>query len=181
MADQSTSNLVWLSRVMAWLSTIGLVLSPLLDVVAYAMPGARDSMNFDADHMGQLLNDGIPLPYRLAALAFSLSAELFTVWALWSLRALFLIYARGEVFSPRALKLLHNVAVALFAGVIVTFVVHAPISLILTLPLGAGHHAISLDLGSGDVATLFLAGAVLAISRVMVEAGRIAEENAKFV
>ncbi len=67
---------------------------------------------------------------------FSLSAEGFTVWALWSLRMLFLGYAKGEVFTPRALSLLNDIGVALFAGVIVTFAVHAPISLLLSWPKG---------------------------------------------
>jgi len=62
---------------------------------------------------------------------------------------------------------------------VATFAMHAPISLILSL--GIHKPQISLDFGSGDLATLFTAGVVLVIARVMNEAGRIAEENAKFV
>ena len=105
----------------------------------------------------------------------------FTVWALWSLRRLFLHYSRGEVFSADALRLMKNIAIAIFAGVIVTFAVHAPISMALTWYLGRGHREISLDFGSGDVASLFTAGVVLVISRVMAEAQRAADENTKFV
>ena len=82
--------------------------------------------------------------------------EAFIVWALWSLRGLFLLYARGEVFSPEALRLLNTVAVALFASVIVGFVMHAPITFVLSLAT-PGHHAIGLDLGSDDFVTLFCA------------------------
>jgi hypothetical protein len=177
--ETSRSNLVWLSQLMAWLATIGMVLSPLIDAALYVWPGARDGMNFDVDHLGGLLSDAVPLPYRLGALVFSLAAEALIVWALWSLRGLFLRYARGEVFTPPALRLLNDVAVALFASVVVAFAMHAPISLILSL--GIGKPQISLDFGSADVVTLFTAGVVLVIARVMVEAGRIAEENAKFV
>ena len=177
--ESAQSRLVWLSRLMAGLSTIGMVLSPLVDAAIYLWPGSRDGLNLDVDHMGGLLSDAVPLPYRLGALVFSLTAEALTVWALWSLRGLFLSYAKGEVFTPNALRLLNNVAVALFASVIVTFAMHAPISLILSL--GIGKPQISLDFGSGDIVTLFTAGVVLVIARVMVEAGRIAEENAKFV
>jgi len=123
----------------------------------------------------------VPLSYRLAALACSLGAEAFTVWALWSLRTLFRRYARGEVFSPAALKALNDVAIALFASVIVGFGVRAPISLLLTWPQGPGHRALLLEFGSDDVATLFIAATVLLIARVMNEASRLAEENAKFV
>jgi hypothetical protein len=138
-------------------------------------------MMLDADHMGNLLNENIPLMYRLFALAFSLVGTSFTVWALWSLRRLFLLYSRGEVFSADALRLMTNIAIAIFAGVIVTFVMHAPISLALTWYLGHGHREISLDFGSGDIASLFTAGVVLVISRVMAEAQRAADENTKFV
>jgi hypothetical protein len=179
MAETERSNLVWLSRTMALLATTGMVVTPLTDAALYLWPGARDGMNLDVDHMGGLLSDAVPLPYRLGAMAFSLAAVALTVWALWSLRGLFLHYARGEVFTPPALRLLNNVAVALFASVVVTFAMHAPISLILSL--GVGKPQISLDFGSADVVTLFTAGVVLVIARVMVEAGRIAEENAKFV
>ncbi|HXC57582.1 MAG TPA: DUF2975 domain-containing protein [Rhizomicrobium sp.] len=181
MTDATPSNLARLSRLMAWLATIGLILWPASDIFVYLHPAWAEGLNFDADHLGTVLNDGVPILYRLAALAFSLGAEFFTVWALWSLRALFLLYAEGEVFSPQALKLLNNIAVALFAGVIVGFVVHAPITLLLTWPLGHGHQAISLNFGSDDVITLFSAGVGLVAARVMVEARRLADENAKFV
>jgi hypothetical protein len=177
MSEAGSSNLSWLSRVMAWLSLIALVLWPIGDVAAYLFPGMSNQM--DVDHLGGMLNDGVPLPYRLAALVFSLAGTAFVVWALLSLRSLFLRYADGEVFSPAALHLLNNVAVALFASVIVGFVMHAPITLILSWP--GGHHSIGLDLGTDDFITLFSAGVVLVIARVMVEARRLADENAKFV
>ncbi|HEY4944127.1 MAG TPA: DUF2975 domain-containing protein [Rhizomicrobium sp.] len=178
-AEKSASNLARLSRAMAWLATIGVVLTPLGDAVVYLWPGTRSGLNLNADHMDGLLSEAVPLPYRLGALVFSLAAVTLTVWALWSLRGLFLHYARGAVFTPTALRLLNNVAVALFASVVATFAMHAPISLILSL--GIHKPQISLDFGSGDLATLFTAGVVLVIARVMNEAGRIAEENAKFV
>lgn len=180
MTDAAPTNFSWLCRLMAWLATIGFFLSPALNAACYLWPGSRDSLNFDVDHMGAMLNDSVPLPYRLAALVFSLGSVAFTMWALWSLRAVFLLYAKGEVFSQHALKLLNNVAVALFAGVIVGFCVHAPISLLLTWSI-PDRRSISLDFGNDDVATLFAAGVVLVIARVMVEARRLADENAKFV
>ena len=183
MTDIKTppSNLRSLSRFMAGLTTIGLLIYPLADIAIYLRPQMSQWMMLDADHMGSVLNEGVPLIYRLYALVFSLTGVSFTVWALWSLRRLFLLYSRGEVFSADALRLMKNIAIAIFAGVIVTFVMHAPISLALTWYLGHGHREISLDFGSGDVASLFTAGVVLVISRVMAEAQRAADENTKFV
>ncbi len=178
MADEPASNLSWLSGVMALLSLAGMVLWPIGLVVAYLYPGHANTL--EADHLGGLPNDGVPLGYRLGALAFSLVSEAFIVWALWSLRKLFALYAKGEVFSGAAIGLLNDVAAALFASVIVGFVVHAPISFLLSLA-APGQAAISFDFGTDDVVTLFCAGAVLVIARVMREARRLADENAKFV
>jgi hypothetical protein len=178
-AEIAQGKLVWLSRLMAWLSTVGVVVVPLGDVAVYLWPGTRAGLNLNADNMDGLLNDAVPLPYRLGALVFSLAGALLLSWALWSLRALFLRYAKGEVFVPQSMRLLNNVAVALFASVIVSFAMHAPISFVLSWAVGKP--LVSLNFGSGDVVTLFSAGVVLVIARVMNEAGRIAEENAKFV
>ena len=181
MGETAQSKLAWLSRLMAWLATIGAVVGPLVVAAVFVWPDLRSGESLDVDHLGHLLSDAVPLPYRLAALAFALGAQAFTVWALWSLRTLFLRYAEGEVFSPAALKALNHVAVALLASVVVGFVIQAPITALLTWSLGHGHRAIAFNFGSGDITTLFIAGTVLVIARVMNEAGRIAEENAKFV
>jgi Protein of unknown function (DUF2975) len=181
MTNEPASNLAWLSRAMAWLATAGLVLTPAVLVFAYLSPPSARALMFDIDGLGDALSANVPLPYRLAAMVLSLGAEGFTLWALWSLRVLFLTYAAGDVFSPRALQLLNNVAAALFAGVVVTFVIHAPITAVLSWPLGPGHRYISLNFGTGEVITLFEAGVVLVIARVMNEARRLADENAKFV
>jgi len=169
------------SRIMAWLSTAGFLIVPAIVTYIFLDPGHSKWLMFDINHLGAELNDAVPLPFRLAALACALAAVGFTMWALWSLRQLFLKYAAGEVFSQEALRYLSNVAVALFAGVIVDFVMQAPISFLLTWSLGHGHREISLSFGSGDVATLFMAGVVLVIARVMAEARRMADENAGFV
>ncbi len=181
MTADSASNLSWLSRLMAGFSAIGLFLIPLLVVATFVFPDKTAWLMFDVNHLGAALTMQVPLPYRLGALVCEMVPTAFTLWALWSLRQLFLKYAQGEVFSTAALQYLNNVAAALFASVVVGFAMQAPISFLLTWPLGPGHRAISLSFGSGDVATLFMAGVMLVIARVMVEARRMADENAKFI
>ncbi len=181
MTDNDPSNLAWLSRGMAWLATLGAIIGPLVVVCAYLFPESARAINVAVDRTDGLLTSTVPLSYRAIAMLLSLSAEGFTVWALWSLRALFFGYSRGEVFTPRALSLINTIGVALVAGVIVTFAMHAPISLLLSWAKGPGHRQISLGLGSDDISTLFSAGVVLVIARVMVKARGLADENAKFV
>jgi hypothetical protein len=181
-AQKSISgNLANLSRVMAWLSTIGFILLPVMIAYTFLEPEHSQWLMFDFDHLRATLNGTIPRQYRMLALGCALIPTAFHMWALWSLRVLFLLHAKGEVFSSSALRALSYVAIALFAGVIAGFVAQGPISLALTWPNGPHHRFISLSFGTGDVATLFMAGVVLVIARVMGEARRIADENAKFI
>ncbi|HKD22843.1 MAG TPA: DUF2975 domain-containing protein [Rhizomicrobium sp.] len=179
MAEQDHSSVGGLSKTMAWLSTLGFAIVPL--VVAYTFLDPDHSQWMMFSYEGVKLSSSQPLALRLLALVCAFAPTAFTMWALWSLRRLFLLYAEGSVFSAEALEALNHVAVALFAGVVVAFIMQAPISLALTWARGAGHREISLSFGSGDVARLFMAGVVLVIARVMAEARRVADENAKFV
>ena len=174
------ANLARLSTVMGWLATAGFLVQPLGVIACYLMPqGWGPWFTLDA-HLGTSLV-GVPLFYRLAALPFGLVSTGFTMWALWSLRQLFFHYARGEVFTYEPLRRLNHVAIALFASVVVGFAMNVPVSFLLSLPRGPGRFEISLSFGSGEIANLFMAGVVLVIARVMAEARRLADENAKFI
>jgi uncharacterized membrane protein YidH (DUF202 family) len=179
MGPQQRESVARLSTVMAWLSTAGFVIFPLMLVYVFLDPDHSQWMMFTYEHGGTALSSQQPLEFRLMALLCAFAPTAFTMWALWSLRRLFLLYARGSVFSAEALAALNHVAVALFASVVVGFAMQAPTSLALTWP--HAHREISLSFGSNDVFTLFMAGVVLVIARVMAEAQRMADENAKFV
>jgi Protein of unknown function (DUF2975) len=181
MDRPTVASFAGISRWMAGFSSIGLVLFPLLLTAAFVFPRHTGWLPFDVNHLGTTLSEATPMPYRVGALVCALVPAAFTMWALWSLRQLFRRYARGEVFSAGALRHLNNIAVALLANVIVAFAMQAPISLLLTWPLGPGQRTMSLEFGSGDVARLFMAGVMLVVARVMVEARHLADENAKFV
>jgi hypothetical protein len=174
-------RLLRLSRFMSWLSLAGFVLMPAITAYVFLCPDTSQWLIFDINHLGATLNGKVPLNFRLIALACEAIPVGFCMWALWSLWRLFQIYARGEVFSAKAFEALNHVAWALFGEVIASFLMQGPISFALTYDLGKGHRYISLGFGSGDVATLFMAGVVLVIARVMAEARRVAEENAGFV
>jgi hypothetical protein len=181
MTQPLRSSVASLSTTMAWLSTLGFVLLPILLAYVFLDPDESKWLMFEYRHGGGALTSAVPFLFRLGALLFAMVATGFSMWALWSLRRLFLLYAKGSVFSTEALAALNHVAVALFASVVVEFIMQAPISLLLTWHNGEHHREISLGFGSNDIATLFMAGVVLVIARVMAEAQRMADENAKFV
>jgi len=175
------TKLARLSLIMSVLSLIGMIVIPALVIAIFLHPDTTQFLMLRLDHLGTDLTGKIPLQYRVDALICEAVPLGFTVWAMWSLRQLFANYAKGEVFSPKPLRHLNNVANALFLGVLADFVTQAPISYILTWYLGPHHRSISLSFGSNDAAWLFIAGTVLVIARVMVEARRVADENAAFV
>lgn len=174
-------NLAGLSRIMAGLSGIGLVLYPLMVVAVFLFPGSPTDWMMFQDHLGPMLNSTVPIFFRLAALGCALPQVAFGMWALWMLNRIFRRYASGDVFSVETLRYLNHIAVALFAQVIVSFAAQAPITYFLTFPLGHGHRSISLSFGSDDVYSLFVAGVILVIARVMAVARRMADENESFV
>jgi len=176
-----SKSLTAASRIMAWLSMAGFVIVPAITVYAFLDPLRSGWLMLDVEHMGAGLTAAVPEAQRVCALCFALIPVGFDMWALWSLGRLFRFYARDEVFSLGALRALNHVALALFWGVLAGVLAQAPISYILSFHNGPHHREISLGIGSGDIAWLFIAGTVLVIARVMGEARRVADENAAFV
>jgi len=175
-------QLTRLSKTMAWLATLGAILLPVVAAACFLFPGRlTDWTVFRLTHTGVAVTAQIPQTYRALALALYLIPTGFEVWAMWSLRRLFLLYAKGEVFSQSAIAAINHVAAGLFWSVIAGLLLEAPVSLALSWPQGHGHRAISIGFGSDDLLWLFVAGTVLAIARVMAEARRVADENAGFV
>ncbi|HEX4860206.1 MAG TPA: DUF2975 domain-containing protein [Rhizomicrobium sp.] len=174
-------KLARLSRVMAALSVAGMVVLPVMVAAAFLYPDSTQWMMFNISHTGADLTNAIPIQYRVDALVCEIVPLGLVLWALWSLAQVFARYAKGDVFSAEPLRHLHNVARALFLGVLADFLMQAPISYLLNYWHGPGHREISLSFGTEDAARLFIAGAVLVIARVMAEARRVADENAGFV
>ena len=119
-------KLVGISRVMAGLSALGAALQPIVLTYIFLDPGHSRWLMFDVENLGDALNADIPLTYRLMALACALVPAAFTVWALWSLNRLFLLYAKGKVFTREALQALNHVALALVGGVVAGFFLGGP-------------------------------------------------------
>lgn len=175
-----SSQLNGISRVMAALAGAGAAIQPVAVAYIFFEPGHTSWLMWNVD-LSNELTAPVPLTYRLIALACAMVPVAFDVWALLSLSRLFGLYAKGEVFTRAALRLLNHVALALFGGVVASFFAHGAETAALTWPLGEGHRFMSLNFGSGDIAALFWAGVVLVIARVMAEGSLLADENAKFV
>jgi len=103
------------------------------------------------------------------------------VAALRRLWQVFSEYAEGRVFSHRALVSLRGFAWWLLVDTAVSPVYGALLSVLATWENGPGRRQLQVNFGSDDYVTLMFGLVVLAISTVMVEAARVAEDNEGFV
>ena len=104
-----------------------------------------------------------------------------TLLALQRLWGLFGEYALGRVFSHRALLCLRGFARSVLALAIVSPVYGAVLSVIATWHNAPGTRQLNINFTSDDYGMLLLGAVLLAISSVMAEAARVAEDNAGFV
>ena len=112
---------------------------------------------------------------------FSLIPTTVILIALHRLWGLFGEYAQGRVFSRAALVNLRGFARWLLVDTAVSPVYAALLSVVASWENGPGHREVALQLGSNDYVQLLFGVVVLAISTVMVEAARVAEDNEGFV
>ena len=108
----------------------------------------------------------------------SLAVILVALWRLWQL---FGEYLHARIFSARALTSLRGFARWTLAAAFWSPIYRAVLSVIASWNNGPGKRELSISLSSDDYMVLLLGVALLAISSVMVEAARIAEDNEGFV
>ena len=109
---------------------------------------------------------------------FPLGIVLLGLQRLWRL---FGEYAQARVFSQRALISLRGFARCVLAMGLVTPLYGALLSVIITWDRRPGTRELNLQFNSDDYAMLLIGAVLLAISSVMAEAARVAEDNAGFV
>jgi hypothetical protein len=109
----------------------------------------------------------LPMGVALAGLA--------CLWRLFS------EYREARIFSPKALHSLGGFARCLLVTGFAAPLYGTALSLILTWVNGPGRREISIYVNSAHYAMLLLGAVLLAISSVMREAARVAEDHAGFV
>ncbi|UTD29159.1 DUF2975 domain-containing protein [Bradyrhizobium sp. WD16] len=179
-ATASSGRLRRFSRAMAAVTTVGTVLIAIAMVLVFFIPDW--TRTFLIARVGQP-GAGLPLtPGRLIAGAAVTAVPIgVMLYGLWQARALFRDFAEGRVFTRDSARRLH-----LFAGAVLAQAVLGPASstgllLAFTLSNPPGQRLLGITLSVNDYVALIVGGVLLAISWVMVEAARIADEHARFV
>jgi len=118
---------------------------------------------------------------RVAYVLWDLPSLAVILAALYRLWQLFGEYLQSRIFSARALASLRGFARWTLVAAFWSPVYRAVLSVLVTWQNGPGRRELSLNLTSDDYFVLLLGVVLLAISSVMAEAARIAEDNEGFV
>lgn len=103
------------------------------------------------------------------------------MYGVWHLRQLFEQFRQGRLFSADGASHLHVFAMMLLVTMLLTPVVSALLSVVLTMNNPPGERALVITFGSNDLGQLFIAGALFAISWTLREGYRLSQENEGFV
>jgi hypothetical protein len=114
----------------------------------------------------------------VAVMGITVVASLTVLWQLWRL---FGEYQRGRVFSAASLQHLRRFSGAMVGLALVQPLARMLMSVAISLDNPPGHRHLVVSFSSNDFALLLLALVFMAITRVMVEAARTAEEIEQFV
>ena len=180
---QDAARLALTSRVMMWLTLAAAFALPLMVLATYLAPNAMAPLNLRLYHLsaGRHFSDAVPIDDRMLAFACAAVPLSIAVWGLLTLRGLFASFAAHDVFSPATGATLRQLSLILFAFIVTAFAAEAPISYFLLRSDTHAHATFYLSIGLEDLVVLFAAAVAAVIARVMAEATRVADENAKFV
>ncbi len=170
---------------MAWLSLFGAAFLAVFVPVAFLAPtelvhdGGLILKIEAALPNGMAVTTAIPLLWRAMALAVSAVPTALMIGVLIELWRLFKGFAGGSVFDGGVLSHFRRAATLLFWSVLAG--IPAQAAIFYAMGQAKGQFWLGYMWTGFEPVYLFAAGVLLVITRVMVEAQRLAEENAKFV
>lgn len=168
------------SKAMAMLTTLGMLLIAVAMILVFLIPDW--TRNLLLARLGQAGHDLSLSPGRLIAAAAITAVPVgVLLFGLWQVRALFLNFANGHVFTLASARRLRDFAGAVLAQAILGPISSTALMLAFTLNNPPGSRQLVISLSVHDYLALIVGGVLLAVAWVMVEATRIADENASFV
>lgn len=126
--------------------------------------------------LGQFTWTGRLLPFAIFAMPM-----IVLCWSLWRVRSCFDEFAKGRLFSQRAIAGLRDFAIGMVLGALASPIANTLLHLVLTWNAPEGQRVMVIALSSDTFLGLIFAGIIAIICWVMGEAAEVAEENAQFV
>ncbi|MBL8908741.1 MAG: DUF2975 domain-containing protein [Rhizobiales bacterium] len=171
-----------LSRTAKWMSRATLVTLAAI-VAAYAGLWLDPGMAQQALHemLPGISLEGVTETQLWLGAALGLAPVSILAVALRELYLFFTLYRRGDAFPDGAGERLRRVGSWLIALAVTAFIVRCAASVLFSWHLGDGNRQLAISISSSDVILLLFGGLVRMIGRILLEAGRVAEENRQFV
>jgi hypothetical protein len=167
------------SKAMAMLTTLGIVLIAVAMILIFLIPDWTRNL---LARLGPAGHDLSLSPGRLIAGAAITAVPVgVLLFGLWQVRTLFFNFANGQVFTLASARLLRDFAGSVLAQAILGPISSTALMLAFTLNNPPGKSQLVISLSVHDYLALIVGGVLLAVAWVMVEATRIADENASFV
>lgn len=168
------------SKAMAMLTTLGMLLIAIAMIAVFLVPDW--TRNLLLARLGQAGHDLSLSPGRvIAAAAITAVPVGVLLFGLWQVRTLFLNFVDGHVFTLASARLLRDFAGAVLAQAVLGPLSSTALMLAFTLDNPPGNRQLVIALSMHDYLALIVGGVLLAVAWVMMEATRIADENASFV
>ncbi|WP_315799355.1 MULTISPECIES: DUF2975 domain-containing protein [unclassified Bradyrhizobium] len=178
-ADQSR-RLRHFSRVMAWITGLGIVLIAAATCLIFMIPewtrGLLLARLGTAGAELQTTPDRVLLGAAVTAIPVGVM-----LYGLWRVRALFLDFAEGMVFTLATARRLRDFAVTVLAQALLGPLSSTALLIAFTISNPPGSRQLGIALSVNDYIALIVGSVLLAVAWVMAEATRIAEENASIV
>jgi hypothetical protein len=171
---------VRLSRVMMWLTTLGIVLIATLSALSGFVPDwTRNVVLAKLGQAGAALPI-TPLGRALGGVVLAIPIGVM-LYGLFAVRRMFAAFARGEIFTAQAARHLQVFAATVLAQAPLGPLTAAGLSAALSVGNPPTERAIMIAFSINDYFALIVGGVLFAAATIMREAARIAEENAGFV
>lgn len=169
--------LIWVVRGLTLLGAFALCVVP---VAFWCSPGwvAEDGPALASLHGHPVVIDARARLLGAVASAPGVALGLAALAQLW---ALFSEYDAGRVFGVAAVRHMGRFAWFMLASALLVPLQRAAIGVALTLGNPAGQRVLVLGINWNDYVAILCTAVLLAITAVMTEAARLAEENASFI
>lgn len=186
MEPVKQNRIAVISQRFAFICLIGILLLPLIPVLIWGLGSEKFLLSGEAYlylvPKGVSFDRGLLTPeVRLAGFVISMIPMTVVISGLWQLRKLFIRFSKMEVFSCGTVRQMRLVALHLIAIGTIMPMSGALMSLATSFSNPPGLRVISITLGGGELASLFIGAVFLAISWVLVEGKKLADENQQFV
>jgi hypothetical protein len=157
-----------------------IVLLPLVCILFWTFFNQINSGGFPMS-LPVLVNHDLPALTRFLSFLSELIPLSAVIYGLLKLRALFMLYQNGKIFTEENVTCFRSLGRSLIAWMICDVIRNSLLSMILTMDNPAGQKILLVGLNPADFTGIFVGIVILIITWVMDEARKIQEEQASFI